>query len=103
MIDVILYIVLLTILVSHVGIAWGLLMMPGNLFDWVPGKIQRIKNPYLRDLLTCSKCISGQAALWVIVGAMIYQIDFILLVFGLFWIMLVIVVTDQLNKRYGYG
>ena len=96
-----------TLLISHTGIAFaGLLQSPGNLLDWLPSRIQKIKNPYLRDLLSCMKCVSGQVALWSFVAVSIVE--------GIFhpvyspglcilWICWIIVVTDQLGKWEGYG
>lgn len=93
------------ILVAHIGIAWILLCMPGNLFDWFPVKVlQRIRNPYIYDLLSCAKCVSGQAALWSWVVACFYLPLPVpmMIVCGLVWICSVIVFTDQMVKRYGY-
>lgn len=96
-----------TLLVSHTGIAWaGILTTPGNLFDWVPAKLQRIKNEYVQDLLSCSKCISGQFAFWTFIGLSVYydRFHWFFSAFVLIaWVSWVIVVTDQLFKRYGYS
>lgn len=98
---------LLTILVSHTGIAYvGILLTPGNMLDWLPKHIQTIKNPYLQDLLTCSKCISGQFALWTFVALSFHYQTFNPILSPMLciaWISWVIVVTDQLMKRYGYA
>ena len=106
MIDIVLFFLLATILIAHTGITWsGILLQPGNLFDFLPPKIEKIKSPYLQNLLECPKCISGQFALWTYVGASIH-FDvfhwFFSIVFGIAWVSWVIAVTDQLHRAYGY-
>lgn len=93
---------IITILVSHTGIAFTLLMRPGNILDWLAVRIERIRNEYLRQLLTCSKCLSGQVALWTLLGYAVL-IDWKGLILGWMWVLLVIVLTDQLGRRYGYS
>lgn len=80
--------------------------MPGNLLDWLPKHIQRIKNPYIRDLFSCMKCVSGQVALWSFVGLMVHMGAwhwFFTPLAGILWICWIIVVTDQVSKLEGYG
>lgn len=105
--DYLILFLMATILVAHTGIAYaGVLQSPGNLLDWIPGRVQKIKNSYLRDLLTCMKCVSGQVALWsfviVSIEAGIWHPVYSILA-GILWICWVIVVTDQLGKWEGYG
>ena len=106
MIDIILFFLLATLLIAHIGITWsGILLQPGNLFDFLPARIERIKSPYIQNLLECPKCISGQFALWTYVAACIH-FDifhwFFTIVIGIAWVSWVIAVTDQLHRLYGY-
>lgn len=103
-IEIVIVLIVGIVLVAHVGIAWNLMCMPGNLFDWVPVKVQKIKNPYLKDLLQCAKCISGQYALWTWVAICFFaDLPVIAMIGGgIVWISAVIVVTDQGMRRYGY-
>lgn len=99
--------ILIVLAISHTGIAWaGCLITPGNLLDWLPSRINKIKNTYIQDLLKCPKCISGQCALWVFI-AVSFHVEqfhwFFSPAIGLIFISVVIVVTDQLFRRYGYG
>ena len=107
MLNLLLMWVATTIVTAHIGIAYGLLLRPGNLLDRLAPRIEKIKWTVLRDLLSCVKCVSGQAALWLYVW---YCLRFhvkqeadILIIVGILWISSVIVVTDQLNRRYGYS
>lgn len=105
-IDIILIFFLATILIAHVGITWsGILLQEGNIFDFLPAKIEKIKSPYIQNLLECPKCISGQFALWTYVAFCIH-FDifhwFFSIVFGIAWVCWVIAVTDQLHRLYGY-
>ena len=105
-IDIVLFFFLATILSAHTGIAWsGILLQPGNLLDFLPAKIEKIKSPYLQNLLECPKCMSGQFSLWTYVGFCIYFGIFhwfFSIVFGIAWVCWVIAVTSQLYKIYGY-
>lgn len=101
--EMILNFVILTVLVTHAGIAWTLLQTPGNLLDWLPQHIQRVRNPYVRDLLSCSKCVSGQAAFWNAVWIMWLANAWQWSGVAIMWVLMVIVLTDQLNRRYGYA
>jgi len=100
------WIILLLLMSSHIGIAWNILLSPGNILDWLNGYIDRIKYEYLKDLLTCAKCVSGQFGLWSYVFVCIryhfVDIDNMILI-GVLWVSSVIVVTDQLMRRYGYA
>lgn len=98
--------VFVTIMVAHTGIAWSLLLSPGSILDWLSPKIHRIRNPYIKDLLTCMKCVSGQVSLWLYVGGCFYLrlSDWpVLIVGGVLWVSWIIVVTDQLAKKEGYA
>jgi hypothetical protein len=105
-IELIFLFLIITLLIAHIGITWsGILLQPGNLFDFLPPKIEKIKSPHLQNLLECPKCISGQFALWTFVGASIHTGIFhwfFSIVFGIAWVCLVIAVTDQLHRLYGY-
>ena len=105
-IDIILIFFLFTLLIAHTGITWsGILLQEGNIFDFLPPMIEKIKSPYIQNLLECPKCISGQFALWTYVGASIHFGIFhwfFSIVLGIAWVSWVIAVTDQLHKLYGY-
>jgi len=106
MMDIFLIFFLATLLVTHTGITWsGILLQPGNLLDFLPAKIERIKSSYLQNLLECPKCISGQFALWTYVGTSIYFGVFhwfFSIIVGIAWVCWNIAVTAQLYKIYGY-
>lgn len=106
MIDIVLIFILATLLVTHTGITWsGILLQPGNLLDFLPPRIEKIKSPYLQNLLECPKCISGQFALWTYVGVSIHFGIFhwfFSIAFGIAWVCWNIAVTAQLFKHYGY-
>lgn len=99
--------ILATILISSTGLAFaGILQMPGNMLDWLPQHIKKIKNPYVRDLFFCTKCVSGQCALWSYIALVAYSGTFHWFfspVIGIAWICWIIVVTDQAGKRLGYS
>lgn len=99
--------IIATILTSSTGLAFaGILQNPGNMLDWLPGRIEKIKNPYIRDLFSCTKCISGQYALWSYIGVVAYSGMFHWFfspACGVLWICWIIVVTDQAGKRLGYA
>ena len=103
MIETVIQFAVLTLLISHAGIGWTLLQTPGNLLDWVPQHIAKIKNSYIVDLLSCCKCIAGQLALWngmwIMYWADCWQWTGVVLM----WVMMCIVLTDQFNRRYGYA
>lgn len=105
-IDIVLLFLLATVLIAHIGITWsGILLQPGNIFDFLPARIERIKSPHLQNLLECPKCISGQFALLTyIVASFQFGIFhwFFSIVFGIGWTLWVIAVTDQLHRLYGY-
>lgn len=107
MIEWILIAVLITLATAHIGIAWTLMTSVGNLMDWTKPLIAKIKSSYIQDLLTCAKCVSGQAGLWLSVFVWFYfrpAIDPIGYGMGvLVWLCTVIVLTDQLNQKYGYA
>lgn len=107
MITLFIALVIATVLVSSTGLALvGVLQMPGNMLDWLPSKIEKIKNPYLRDLFSCTKCVSGQCALWSYVAVVAYSDAFHWFfspLCGILWICWIIVVTDQAGKRLGYS
>lgn len=102
MIDTVLQFAVLTLLIAHTGIGLTLLQTPGNLLDWLPQHIAKIKNSYIVDLLSCCKCLAGQLAfwnsLWIMYWYNAWQWTGVLAM----WVLLVIVLTDQLNRRYGY-
>lgn len=104
--EIILIFFLATLLISHIGITWsGILLQDGNLLDFLPPKIEKIKNRYIQNLLECHKCISGQFALWTYVGASIHFGIFhwfFSIVLGIAWVCWVIAITTQLYKIYGY-
>jgi hypothetical protein len=105
-IDYVLLFIVATLLVAHTGITWsGILLQPGNIFDFLPPKIERIKSPYIQNLLECPKCISGQFALWTYVTLSIhFEVFhwFFSIIAGIMWVCWVIAVTDQLHRLYGY-
>lgn len=107
MIEALILFIIATLVTSHVGIAYAsVLTRPGNLLDWLPGKIDKIKNPYLKDLLMCCKCISGQFALWTFVAVSIYSGSFHWFfspVACIMWICWIVVFTDQANRLEGYA
>src|SRR5688500_19809085 len=71
--EIILIFILATLLITHIGITWsGILLQPGNIFDFLPPKIEKIKSPYIQNLLECPKCISGQFALLTYVAVSIH-------------------------------
>ncbi|HUR30134.1 MAG TPA: hypothetical protein VMZ69_01810 [Saprospiraceae bacterium] len=104
--EIILIFFLATLLISHIGVTWsGILLQEGNIFDFLPPKIEKIKSPYIQNLLECPKCISGQFALWTYVGTSIHFGIFhwfFSIVLGIAWVCWIIAVTDQLHRLYGY-
>ena len=53
--------------IAVVGFVWsGILVQPGELFDWVPRVICRMTNNEKIHKVTfaCEKCFSGQLAFW---------------------------------------
>lgn len=104
--DIVLIFFLASILCAHTGITWsGILLQPGNLLDFLPSRIERIKSPYLQNLLECPKCISGQFTLWTYVALCIhFQVFhwFFSIAFGIAWVCWIIALTSQLHKMYGF-
>ena len=104
--EIILIFLLASLLVSHIGITWsGILLQPGNLFDFLPPKIEKIKSAYIQNLLECPKCVSGQFALWIYVAVSIqFGIFhwFFSIVLGIAWVSWIIALTANLHKAYGF-
>lgn len=96
-----------TLLISSTGVAYaGILTRPGNLLDWLPAKVEKIKYPYIRDLFSCGKCISGQVALWSFIGVIVYfelYHWFFTPLAAIIWVSWIITVTDQAMTRLGYS
>lgn len=103
MIEVIIKGIIVTVLVCHTGIAWQLLLMPGKILDRLAPKIERIKILFIKDLLSCVSCVSGQVALWNAVWIMWRLNAWQWFGVAIMWVLMVIVLTDQLNRRYGYA
>lgn len=105
-VEITLIIIVASWLCAHTGITWsGILLQPGNIFDFLPPKIEKIKSPYIQNLLECPKCISGQFSLWTYVAVSVYFGIFhwfFSIIVGIAWVCWVIALTDQLHKRYGY-
>lgn len=99
----IIYFLILTIMVAHTGIALvGVMQAPGNILDWFPKWAEQKLPVYIADLVTCGKCISGQVALWTwIIGMIVVGPSSTW--WGFTWVASVIVLTDQLMRRYGYA
>lgn len=95
--------IILTLLVCHTGIAWQLMLMPGKILDRLAPKIERIKILFIRDLLSCVSCISGQFAFWNAIWIMYWTGKWEWAGVACMWVMMVIVLTDQLNRKYGYS
>ena len=104
--DILIIFIIATLLIAHTGITWsGILLQEGNLFDFLPPRIEKIPSPYIQNLLECPKCISGQFALWTYVGVSVY-FDvfhwFFSIVAGIAWVSWVIGITAWLYRLYGY-
>ena len=104
--DIVLIFFLASILCAHTGITWsGILLQPGNMLDFLPSKIEGIKNPYIQNLLECPKCISGQFTLWTYVALSIHYGVFqwfFSIAFGIAWVCWIIALTTVLYKIYGF-
>lgn len=106
MIDALIIFIIATLLSSHVGVAWsGILLAKGNLFDFLPKYIEKIKPKKLQNLFECPKCISGEFALWTYVALSIrYDIFhwFFSIAFGIAWVCWIIAMTAWFYKLYKY-
>ena len=79
---------MLSINIAVIAFVWNLLTQNGEIFDFVPGAIQRISiNPKINKMLyACSKCVAGQIAFWHSVLTLQNPIDaFLLCVWTVFW------------------
>lgn len=98
--------IIATLIISHVGVAWsGVLLSEGNIFDWLPKYIEKIKPKKLQNLLECPKCVSGQFALWTYVGVSIhYDVFhwFFSIMFGIAWVCWIVAITAWFYKLYDY-
>jgi len=104
--EIILIFILATLLRTHIGITWsGILLQPGNIFDFLPPKIEKIKSPHIQNLLESPKCISGKFALLTYVAVSIHFNIFhwfFSIVLGIAWVSWVIAITAWLHRLYGY-
>src|SRR5688572_25257755 len=98
-----------TLLCSHVGVAWsGILLQKGNIFDFLPPLIEKIKPKKLQNLFECPKCVSGEFALWTYVAIafhydLVYEFNLLLVItFGIAWVCWVIAMTALFYKLYKY-
>jgi hypothetical protein len=101
--------IIATLLSSHVGIAWsGVLLAKGNLLDWLPKHIEKIRPKKLQNLFECPKCISGEFALWTYVAIgihydIVYEYNwFLVIAFGIAWVFWIIAMTAWFYKIYKY-
>lgn len=105
-IDGFLIFIVATLLTSHIGVAWsGILLQPGNIFDFLPKHIEKIKPKKLQNLFECPKCVSGEFALWSYVALSIHLNVFhwfFSIVIGIAWTCWIIAMTAFFYKLYKY-